>query len=323
MAFVFTNVHIKQVIDQANALLEKEEAVELDLDAIIKIAAPLFAKIANASIKAPALAVVPASKGATAPAPPSDKKAAGPFSNFFSIMSAIGSGKTDKWSKEETDAIVGAVGALTLSSTIETYKGAKGEDNATLTKVSAYLDEHSGAGELFDVEFPSLVEAIAAIKEAKVCSGMSMASLLWKNLNKEQQAFTARGVALATLAGGPMPEPKVKATGKGTTMASKTSEGKLKRSGHNLIKKVWIYADKCGFKEKVKAYKDATGKSSGMELGVMLWKHISQEMREAWHDKSTSQEEQGPAFNEAVCKELLGDALDFAEEHGYEEQPKK
>jgi len=321
MAFVFTDAHIKQVIDQANVLLAKEEDVELDF--IIKIAAPLFAKIANASIKAPALAVVPASKGATAPAPPaSDKKAAGPFSNFFSIMSAIGSGKTDKWSKEETDAIVGAVGALTLSSKLDTYNGAKGADNATLTKVSAYLDE-TGPGELFDVEFPSLVEAIAAIKEAKVCSGMSMASLIWKNLNKEQQAFTARGVARATLAGGPMPEPKVKATGKGTTMASKTSEGKLKRSGHNLIKKVWTFADKCGLKEKVKTYKDATGKSSGLELGVMLWKHISHEMREAWHDKSTSQEEQGPAFNEAVCQEMLGDALDFAEANGYAEQPKK
>jgi len=56
----------------------------------------------------------------------------------------------------------------------------------------SYLDEN-GPGEVFDVEFPSLVEAIAAIKDANICiSGMCMASLLWKNLTKEQQAITAR-----------------------------------------------------------------------------------------------------------------------------------
>jgi hypothetical protein len=151
---------------------------------------------------------------------------------------------------------------------------------------------------------------------------MAMASLLWKNMSKEQQSATTPGVALATLSGGPMPEPKVKATGKGTTMAGKTSDGKLKKSGHNLIKKVWPYAAKHGLTAKVKELKDTTGKSSGLDLGVALWKYISKEMREQWHAKSTSQEEQGPEFNESACEELLEAALDFAAENGYVEQAK-
>jgi len=59
----------------------------------------------------------------------------------------------------------------------------------------------------------------------------------------------------------------------------------------------------------------------GFQLGIMLWKQINHEMRENWHNKSTSQDDQGPEFYEAVCREMLEDALDFAKENGYEEHP--
>jgi hypothetical protein len=123
-----------------------------------------------------------------------------------------------------------------------------------------------------------------------------------------------------SVAKGPVASSKPSRLAETIRMLAETKSSR--RSGNILIKKVWNYAEKCGLKEKVKAYKDATGKYTGMELGGLLWKHLNREMREAWHDKSMSQEEQGPAFNEAVCKEMLEAALDFAEANGYAEQPK-
>ena len=93
------------------------------------------------------------------------------------------------------------------------------------------------------------------------------------------------------------------------------------KSGHNLIKKVWSYATKFGLTAKVNDFKVATGKSSGLELGVALWKCISKEMREQWHAKSASQE-QCHELNESACDELLEVALDFAKENEYVVQAK-
>jgi hypothetical protein len=98
-----------------------------------------------------------------------------------------------------------------------------------------------------------------------------------------------------------------------------TSDGKIKPTGHNLIKQIWPHATGA-LKEQVTAFKDVTGKSTGLELGMALWKIISDDLKTKWHAKTTSTENRGPAYLKEACDELLKEALDFAEDKGYAAQ---
>jgi len=91
--------------------------------------------------------------------------------------------------------IIDAIGSITLNSNPAIY--AKGG-----TKIIYYLEDH-GPGELFNVEYPTIIEAIEATNKAGIFSVKFVATLLWNNMTKEQKVATnpvvARTIARGTL----------------------------------------------------------------------------------------------------------------------------
>ncbi len=57
-----------------------------------------------------------------------------------------------------------------------------------------------------------------------------------------------------------------------------------------------------------------------LELGVALWKMLSDDLKTKWHAKTTSNEERGPAYVKEACDELLKEPLDFSSANGYAAQ---